>query len=157
MKRPLPSVFRGLLERVLECHVRLFFTETKGLSCLPSAPGRDISPSLRVCFVPAARAVTGAGFALVLQIQGFCSGEHFLKACSAARRQAGFSSSHPQFQLLLSVLHGVQGHGAPGNLRASHPHRVTRNNPFSLPFPFLACLGTAWRHYVMSWCQVSGP
>lgn len=157
MKCPLPSVFRRLPERVLECHVRLFFTETKDLSCLPSAPGRDTSPSLRACFVPPARVVTGAGFALVLQIQGFCSGEHFLKAVQCCWRQAGFSSTHPQFQLWLSVLHGVQDHGAPGNLRASHPRRVTRNNSFSLPFLFLACLGTAWRHYVMSWCQVSGP
>lgn len=42
-----------------------------------------------------------------------------------------------------------------GSLCASLPHRLTRNNLFSLPFPCLACLGTAWRHYVMSWCQVS--
>lgn len=36
------------------------------------------------------------------------------------------------------------------------PQMRQKTISFSQPFPFLACPGTAWRHFVMSWCQVSG-
>lgn len=140
MKRPLPSVFRRLLERVLECHVRLFFTETKGLSCLPSAPGRDTSPSLRTCFVPPARAVTGAGFALVLQIQGFCSGEHFLKAvqcCSETGRLFKLPPSVPAPAKCPTWCAGPWGPREPAGFPPPQSHQ--KQSLFSaLPFPCLS-------------------
>lgn len=136
MKRPLPPTFRRLLERVLECHVRLFFTETKGLSCLPSAPGRDTSPSLRACFVPPARAVTGAGFALVLQTQGFCSGEHFLRAAQCCV-ETGRLFKHPPSVSAPAKCQPQRGErggrGAPGTCGLPTPTESPETIPLLCP------------------------